>query len=99
MYIIAASFLIVIFIFFWQTIYTVIGSYSSNSLKSSNSIIGNMWFICLLIINLSLIIFIYVFYDYKMKTPGDTGNYGDKGFDGERGEPCYIKDSSCKFRN
>ena len=38
-------------------------------------------------------------YYNKMNTPGDTGNYGDKGFDGERGEPCYIKDSSCKFRN
>jgi len=99
MYIIIASFLIVIFIFFWQTIYTVISSYASNSLKSSNSIIGNMWFICLLIINLCLIIFIYGFYYYKVNTPGNTGNYGDKGFDGERGEPCYIKDSSCKFSN
>jgi len=99
MYIIIASFFIVIFIFFWQTIYNVISAYASNSLKSSNSIIGNMWFISLLIINLSLIIFIYVFYYNKINTPGDSGNYGDKGFQGEIGKPCYIKDSSCKFTN
>jgi len=69
------------------------------SSKSLNSIIGNLWFICLLIINLSLILFIYIFYYNKINTPGDNGNYGDKGYEGEIGEPCYIKDSSCKFRN
>ena len=98
MYIIIVSLLIIIFILFWQTIYTVISAYASNSIKSSNSMIGNMWFICLFIINLSLILFIYFYYDYKLKTPGDIGNFGDKGFDGELGEPCYIKDNSCNLR-
>ena len=99
MYVFYVTVLVLIFIFFWQTIYTVISSHYSNATKSKKSIVGNLWFICLLIINLSLVIFIYVFYYYTSLEPGKNGLDGDKGYKGLDGEPCFMKDENCKKYN
>lgn len=95
MYVFYVTVIVLIFIFFWQTIYTVISSYYSNATKSQKSIVGNLWFICLLIINLSLVIFIYVFYYYTSIKTGEAGLNGDKGYKGLDGEPCFMKDENC----
>ncbi len=99
MYVIIASLFIIIFLFFWQTIFKLIGSYSSNTKKPANSnSIGNMWFVSLVIINVLTCIFIYIFYYYKTTSPGKIGIDGTQGFPGDSGEPCYIKDTiSCKL--
>lgn len=67
----------------------------SNTTKSSNSLIGNIWFICLFIINLIIVSFIYLFYNYKSTLPGKIGLDGQKGYNGIIGEPCYIKSTNC----
>ena len=89
MYIIIATLIIIIFIFFGQSIYNIISNISKTS------IIGNLWFICLFIINLTIVIFIYIFYYYKSTTQGQKGLDGQKGYDGKQGEPCYIKSTNC----
>ena len=83
----------IIFLMFWQTIFIVLTSYKSNATKSSNSFVGNIWFILLLIINIIIIIFIYVFYKYKSSEKGMNGIDGQPGFNGNSGDPCYIKDN------
>lgn len=95
MYIIFSSIFFILVAFFWQTLYTIITGYMKYSSKSLNSIIGNLWFICLLIINIIIIIFIYVFYYYKSTEKGLDGNKGSQGFDGQQGDPCYIKTNKC----
>ena len=95
MYIFYLTLVFLIVAFFWQTIYTVISSYYSNASKSQKSIAGNLWFICLLIINLSLCIFIYLLYYYTSIEPGKDGLDGDKGYKGLDGETCFIKDENC----
>lgn len=93
MFIIFASLIVIIIILFWQTIYSVITTYASNSSKLANTMVGNLWFICLLIINLSIMIFIYIFYYYKSTIKGKIGLDGKKGFEGEPGDPCYMKNN------
>jgi hypothetical protein len=95
MYIIFAAIIVIVFIFFWQTIYNIFTLTTTNASKSSSSLIGNLWFVCLFIINLSIISFIYIFYYYKSTTPGQIGLAGQKGYDGKTGEPCYIKSPNC----
>ncbi len=100
MYVILASLFAIIFLFFWQTIYTVLSSYTSTAKKHSNIFIGNMWYVVLLIINALICIFIYLYYNYKAGSPGKAGIDGNKGFPGENGDICYIKDTiSCKINN
>jgi len=53
-------------------------------------LIGNLWFIGLLIINITIIIFMYTFYKYKSLTEGKIGPSGDKGFAGYDGNDCTI---------
>ena len=95
MYIIFAALIVIVFIFFWQTIYNIFTLTMSNAAKSSSSIIGNLWFVCLFIINLSIISFIYIFYYYKSTELGNIGLTGEKCYDGKSGEPCYIKSPNC----
>ncbi len=95
MYIFYGALLICIFVFFWQVIYNVVITYSSNATKSAQSLIGNLWFICLLIINITIILFIYLFYNNKITTPGKAGIDGNVGFAGLQGEPCDIKNQYC----
>ena len=93
MFLIFAALIAIIFLLFWQTIYTILSSYASNVNNSSKTMVGNLWFISLLIINLSIMIFIYLFYYYKSTTKGKLGLDGQKGFEGENGDPCFIKNN------
>ena len=95
MYLIYITLLVSIIALFWQTIFTVIKAYKSNSLNSKNIYIGNIWFISLLFINVIIIFFIYLFYKYKISDVGRLGIDGPQGFPGEDGEVCLIK-SKCK---
>jgi heme/copper-type cytochrome/quinol oxidase subunit 2 len=88
MYIIFASIVIMIIILFGSGIVSMIKSNVSNS--TPNVKMGNMWFAILLIINISVVIFIYVFYYYKTSKIGKIGPTGDKGFEGVKGETCMI---------
>ena len=98
MYVIVASLLLIICLFFGQTIITILGAYSNNSKKQSNSYIGNMWFVGLLVVNALICTFIYVYYYYKSTTPGKVGLDGAQGFPGYSGDECYIKDTiSCNL--
>ena len=95
MYVIFASVIIIIFIFFWQSIYNIFTIAMSKTTKTTSSFIGNLWFICLFMINLTIVSFIYLFYNYKSTTKGEIGLDGEKGFDGKPGEICSIKSENC----
>ncbi len=56
--------------------------------------IGNIWFIALLVINLTIILFIYLFYKNKISDIGRLGIDGPQGLPGEEGDMCMIK-SQC----
>ena len=73
---------------FGNTILSMINNYTTSS--NPKFLIGNFWFIGLIIINVIIIIFIYAFYYYKSNTKGVDGDIGDKGFTGYDGEPCMI---------
>lgn len=88
MYIIFACIIILILFLFGNTILYMVKTFTSHANPKFQ--IGNLWFIGLLIINITLIIFIYSFYYYKSNTIGKDGPSGDKGFTGKDGEGCII---------
>ena len=88
MYIVFGTFIILIIYLFGSTIVKIFKSYATQS--NIGSQIGNLWFSGLLIINITLIIFIYAFYYYKSNAIGKDGPSGDKGFTGKDGEGCLI---------
>ena len=90
MYIIAAALLLIIAIYFGATIFTVISSLSSSSSSNNKVGIGSMWFVSLLILNLTLITFTCLFYYYTSRSEGIKGSSGKKGFDGQPGDGCTI---------
>jgi hypothetical protein len=90
MYIFYITLFFCVVILFWQTVYTIIKAYTSNSLNTKNMYIGNIWFFCLLIINITIILFIYLFYKYKKSNIGRLGIDGPKGLPGEDGDLCMI---------
>ena len=83
--------LVCLVVLFWQSLYIIIKAYASNSLTSKNMYIGNIWFISLLIINIAIIIFIYLFYKHKISNIGLVGIDGPRGLPGEDGDVCMIK--------
>ena len=87
-YIIAVSILLIIVVYFFSTIFTVISSITSNF--NSKSSIGGVWFTGLLIINVTLITFTCAFYYYTLESVGIKGHSGEKGFDGQQGDECSI---------
>ena len=93
MVIIFGALIAIIFFMFWQTIYIVLTSYTSHAKTSSNLLIGNIWFVLLLVMNITIILFIYLFYYYKSNEKGIKGLIGEPGFSGYQGEQCYIKDN------
>jgi len=88
MYIIFGSIVIMIIILFGTSIISMIKSNVTNS--TPNVKMGNIWFVTLLIINICVVIFIYVFYYYKTLNIGKIGPTGDKGFPGKKGETCMF---------
>ena len=95
MYIFYITLFLCVIVLFWETIFTLIKAYKSNALNSKNLYIGNIWFISLLLINIAIIFFIYLFYKYKISSIGRLGIDGPRGFPGEDGDECMIK-SQCK---
>ena len=91
MYIFYITLLVCVVVLFWQSLYTMVKAYKSNSLNSKNMYIGNIWFNSLLIINITIIFFIYLFYKYKISNIGRLGIDGPPGLRGEDGELCMIK--------
>lgn len=89
------SLVVVIVAYFGSTILSVV---LSSAVSSNNKIsIGNKWFVGLLIINITIIIFICTFYYYIIKVEGDKGATGHIGFDGQPGYECLIPISNtCK---
>jgi hypothetical protein len=94
MYIFYITLLVCVFVLFWQSVYTIIKAYTSNSLNSKNMYIGNIWFFSLVIVNLTIILFIYLFYRHKISNEGRVGIDGPPGLAGEDGELCMFK-SQC----
>ena len=94
MYIFYITLLCCVVVLFWQTIYTIIKGYLSKGVNSSNMYIGNIWFVSLLIINITIIFFIYLYYRNKISNLGRLGIDGPPGLQGEDGELCMIK-SQC----
>lgn len=95
MYIIISVVIVCAFVFFWQIIYTIVSKYINNASKSSNTIVGNLWFIGLLIINIVIIGFIYIFYYNKINEVGNVGVEGKPGYAGIQGDGCSIKNAYC----
>lgn len=87
-YIIIAALFIIIAALFSSTIFTVISFISVG--VNNNFSIGTKWFLGLLIINITLIIFTYTFYYYKLNYEGIKGLTGQKGFDGQSGDGCVM---------
>jgi heme/copper-type cytochrome/quinol oxidase subunit 2 len=88
MYIVFGSIIFIIIVLFGSSIFSMVKTYTSNPNPSFK--IGNLWFITLLIINITVIVFIYTFYYYKSIEVGKLGSDGDRGFKGKEGEPCFI---------
>jgi len=88
-YIIYSTIIILLIVFFADTIFTLIKNYTSSDINK-NFKIGNIWFISLLIINITIISFICIFYYYKSTNSGKIGNTGDIGYNGIQGDQCVI---------
>jgi len=88
MYLIFGTFFILIIVYFLNTILSTIKLYMSN--PNPKFEIGNMWFVSLIIINLSLILFTCIFYYYKSQNNGISGPTGEKGNKGYDGDSCVI---------
>ena len=98
MYILYLSLIGCILVFFAQTIYTLIKEYSTKTLNDNTNVIGNIWFVCLLIINITILIFIYLYYNSKITILGKEGIEGPPGLPGEDGDLCLFK-SKCNNYN
>ena len=88
MYIIFGTVIVLVIILFGSSIFSMIKSYTSTPNPSLK--IGNIWFISLLIINLTIITFIYTFYYYKSTEIGKMGGPGNKGNTGLPGNDCVF---------
>ena len=88
MYVIFGTIIVLVIVFFGSSIFSMIKTYATNPNPTVK--IGNMWFISLLLINITLVIFIYSFYYYKSTSVGSLGKTGDKGFTGKSGKECII---------
>ena len=68
-----------------------------SSYTSNNTQIGNIWFISLLIINITIILFLYLYNNYITNQVGLKGNPGSAGFIGGNGDVCIITDPKCIY--
>jgi len=89
MYIVLITVIGLIIVLFGSTVFKVI---TSNSTIQNNNRIGNIWFICLLLLNIFVIIFLYVYTNLKINQVGNKGKSGNPGIPGEDGEPCAFPD-------
>jgi len=87
MYILVITILVLITYLFGSTIFKLSTSYASNDYQK-----GNIWFVSLLIINITVIIFLYLYTKYISNQVGVKGNYGPIGNIGNKGTDCAIPD-------
>jgi hypothetical protein len=87
MYILITTIIVLISYLFGSTIFKIFTSYSSNDLQT-----GNIWFVSLLIINITVIIFLYLYTNYIPNQIGLKGNPGYAGYKGKDGNDCIITD-------
>jgi hypothetical protein len=85
MYVIVISVFLVIIIFFWETIMTLVKTMSNSNLQN-----GYLWFSSLLIINILIISIIVGYYYHLTNQTGVAGLPGAPGFPGQQGEQCYF---------
>ena len=88
MYIILGTLIVLIIYLFGTAIYSIFNTYSTTGNPSFRK--GNLWFIILLIINIATILFLYLYYNYKLQTVGKQGSTGNKGNTGLHGDECII---------
>jgi hypothetical protein len=93
MWLIYLSILFVIALYFWDSIKMMINNVVATKMDN-----GMTWFITLVIINIVLLIFIYIFTNQKINEPGPVGLGGLKGFPGQEGDGCKIK-PECPVNN
>ena len=86
MWLIYLSILFVIGLYFFESIKMMISNVVSTKMDT-----GFIWFITLVIINIVLLIFIYLFTYLKTNESGPVGAGGLKGFPGQEGDGCKIK--------
>jgi heme/copper-type cytochrome/quinol oxidase subunit 2 len=87
MYVIIITIFVLIFILFGNTLIKLYTSYSSNTSQK-----GNVWFASLLIINIIIILFLYLYNYYITNREGKEGNIGSPGTVGSNGLNCIMKD-------
>ena len=87
MYILIATILGLTIFLFGSTIVKLFTSYTTNDYQK-----GNIWFMSLLIINIIVIIFLYMYNYYISNQIGKKGNDGPSGNKGIEGTPCYFDD-------
>jgi len=87
MYVLIGTVLGLIIFLFGSTIVKLFTSYSTNDYQK-----GNIWFMSLLIINIILIIFLYMYNYYISNQVGKKGNDGPPGNIGSDGGGCCITD-------
>jgi hypothetical protein len=92
MYILVITILVLIIYLFGNAIFKLFTSYSSNDYLK-----GNIWFVSLLIINITIIIFLYLYNNYIINQVGLKGNPGSAGFIGGDGDVCIISDPKCIY--
>ena len=97
MYIIYATVLILMIVLFSSTIMAMIKTYTNPVNTTTKSIVGSVWFVGLLILNILVITFIYSFYYYKSTTAGKQGNTGSTGFSGLSGDACIIATPNSQY--
>ena len=86
--IIIVAVLLIIVVYFATTIFSVIKYLTYNT--DNKFSIGSKWFVGLLIMNITLIIFTCLFYYYKTQNEGEKGATGSTGFNGISGDGCII---------
>lgn len=94
--IVITSVLVLVVVYFATTIFSVIKYLTYNN--DNKFSIGSKWFIGLLIMNITLIVFTCLFFYYKTRTDGDKGATGLVGFSGLIGDGCIIAEPNgiCK---
>ena len=94
MYIISITVIGLIIVLFGSTIFKII---TSNSNTQSSNKIGNIWFVCLLILNIFIIIFLYMYTNLKLNQVGNKGKSGEPGISGQDGDPCSFPDTKTVY--